>query len=404
MLNWLRRFNIFCFLDSCDYVMAPNRYDCLVAAGARDMFTSDSHDGLAAFIGRECEWKFGHLGYRLKNSLHHFSAVHTDSVGFAGACFFIPEVVIALKGSNVEIWAEEPIAIWQQINQQSVAQPASSQVMLQEKTDRETYISTVRRLQDHIRRGDCYEINYCIEFFNEQADIDPYSLYAQLSAVSPNPFAAFYRNDNSFLLCASPERFLAKDRHRLISQPIKGTIRRDLNDRDADDNLKELLRNSKKDQSENVMVVDLVRNDLSQVCKDNSVKVNELFGIYSFPQVHQMISTVSGEMRPDVSFEEMLKALFPMGSMTGAPKHRVMQLIDQYESSERGIFSGSVGYVDPLGDFDFNVVIRSLMYNTASKYLSCQVGSGITFYSDAEKEWEECLLKAAAIRKVLGDK
>ncbi|MGE5519249.1 MAG: chorismate-binding protein, partial [Candidatus Dadabacteria bacterium] len=147
------------------------------------------------------------------------------------------------------------------------------------------------------------------------------------------------------------------------------------------------------------MVVDMVRSDLGKIC--DSVKVEELFGIYTYPQVHQMISTISGELKKDISFSKIIEATFPMGSMTGAPKYRVMQLIDQYEESSRGIFSGSVGYITPTGDFDFNVVIRSIMYNSTTKYLSYKVGSGITIYCDAESEWEECLLKAEAIKKVL---
>ena len=149
------------------------------------------------------------------------------------------------------------------------------------------------------------------------------------------------------------------------------------------------------------MIVDLVRNDLTRICKEGSVRVDELFGVYTFPQVHQMVSTISGVIKEDVSFPQIIDAAFPMGSMTGAPKHRVMQLINEFEPSARGIFSGSVGYINPDGDFDLAVVIRSIMYNQSTQHLSYQVGSGITFYSDAEAEWEECLLKAEAIRKVL---
>lgn len=175
-------------------------------------------------------------------------------------------------------------------------------------------------------------------------------------------------------------------------------------DDEKDAENKNWLYNSAKDRSENVMVVDLVRNDLSKVCEDGTVKTDELFGIYSFPQVHQMISTVSGTLKKDVSFTDIIKATFPMGSMTGAPKKRVMELIEQYERTRRGIFSGAVGYINPDGDFDFNVVIRSIMYNEATDYLSYQVGSGITWYCDAEQEWEECLMKAAAIKTVLENK
>jgi para-aminobenzoate synthetase component 1 len=151
------------------------------------------------------------------------------------------------------------------------------------------------------------------------------------------------------------------------------------------------------------MVVDLVRNDLSKVCEEGTVQVDELFGIYSFPQVHQMISTISGKLKNNISFSEIIRATFPMGSMTGAPKRRVMQLIEQYETTKRGIFSGAVGYISPDGDFDFNVVIRSIMYNKSSGYLSFQTGSAITFYSDPQAEWEECLLKAEAMKKVFQD-
>jgi para-aminobenzoate synthetase component 1 len=270
------------------------------------------------------------------------------------------------------------------------------------RISREEYIRIIKQLQQHILRGDCYEINFCQEFFAEHVDIDPLQVYCSLSNTSPNPFAAFYKTGQQYLLCASPERYLKKEGERIFSQPIKGTSQRDLNDVGEDVKSKEHLYNSAKDRSENVMIVDLVRNDLSKICVEASVQVEELFGIYSFPQVHQMISTVSGQLRSDIHFIEAIKATFPMGSMTGAPKKRVMELIEQYELTRRGIFSGAVGYITPEGDFDFNVVIRSIMYNAASKYLSFQAGSAITFYSDPEKEYEECLLKAGAIKKVLG--
>jgi para-aminobenzoate synthetase component 1 len=263
------------------------------------------------------------------------------------------------------------------------------------------YIRIIQQLQQHILRGDCYEINFCQEFFASPVAIDPLQVYCSLSNTSPNPFAAYYKTGDRYLLCASPERYLKKEGNRIYSQPIKGTSQRNLQNEGEDIKNKEQLYNSAKDRSENVMIVDLVRNDLSKICEEASVQVEELFGIYSFPQVHQMISTVSGRLRSDIHFIQAIKATFPMGSMTGAPKKRVMELIEQYEQTRRGIFSGAVGYITPDGDFDLNVVIRSIMYNAAGKYLSFQAGSAITFYSDPEKEYEECLLKAAAIKKVL---
>src|SRR4030095_10669057 len=289
--------------------------------------------------------------------------------------------------------------IFEEIMQSNVATVLQNDpINIQQRVSKKEYIETIEQLKKHILRGDCYEINYCMEFFAENAIVDPLSVYEKLSKTSPNPFSALYKLEDKWLICASPERFLKKDGNKILSQPIKGTSSRFLKDDSRDKKSKEELYASEKDRSENVMVVDLVRNDLARVCKEGTVKVDELFGIYSFPQVHQMISTVSGELKEEISFSEIIRSTFPMGSMTGAPKRRVMELIDQYERSGRGIFSGAVGYITPENDFDFNVVIRSIMYNSSTKYLSFMAGSGITFYSDAEREYEECLLKAAAMR------
>ncbi|MBK5269686.1 MAG: anthranilate synthase component I family protein, partial [Bacteroidia bacterium] len=277
----------------------------------------------------------------------------------------------------------------------------SGNAKMQNRISKEKYISVVRQLKQHILRGDCYEINYCQEFFAEHSVIDPVAVYKKLSAVSPNPFSALYKMNDQWLICASPERFLKKRGNEILSQPIKGTSKRNVTDADDDKGNKDELLHSAKDRSENVMIVDLVRNDLAKVCEEGTVKVDELFGIYSFPQLHQMISTVSGELKENVAFSDIIRATFPMGSMTGAPKKRVMEMIEKYETTKRGIFSGAVGYISPDGDFDFNVVIRSIMYNAASGYLSYQAGSAITFNSDPEKEWEECILKAEAMKKVL---
>jgi para-aminobenzoate synthetase component I len=195
---------------------------------------------------------------------------------------------------------------------------------------------------------------------------------------------------------------LKKEGNRLISQPIKGTIRRGENEAE-DQLLRQQLRNDEKELAENMMIVDLVRNDLARSARTGSVKVEEMFGIYAFRQVHQMISTVTAQLKEAIPFTEAIRQAFPMGSMTGAPKIRAMELIDQYEQSRRGLFSGAVGYITPEGDFDFNVVIRSILYNAANHYLSFHVGSAITYDSVPEKEYEECLLKAQAIFRALID-
>jgi para-aminobenzoate synthetase component I len=265
---------------------------------------------------------------------------------------------------------------------------------------RDEYIEKLEVVLKHIQRGDIYEMNFCFPFTGN-GSIDPVSAYKQLCRNSPAPFSCFYRMKHNYLICSSPERFISKTGSTIISQPIKGTIKRGSNE-EEDEILKNSLRNSEKEQSENVMIVDLVRNDLSRIAKRGSVNVDELFGIYSFPAVHQMISTVSAEVRMDVTFSDILKALFPMGSMTGAPKIRAMQIINEQEEFNRGLYSGSVGYITPDGNFDLNVVIRSIIYNDELKKISIPVGSAITAVSDAGKEYEECLLKAKALLSVIG--
>jgi para-aminobenzoate synthetase component 1 len=327
--------------------------------------------------------------------------VNQPKEGFPPFYFFVPDTVFVLKGETLTCYAEDPEEKLQQLRAspplESGALPA---VAFQAAVPREEYLGTIRQLQQHIARGDCYEINYCVPFEGRAEGLDAATVYQRLMQASPNPFSAYYRLDEQYLICASPERYLQRQGGRLLSQPIKGTAPRAAGDALADRQWEEQLKSSAKDRAENVMVVDLVRNDLSRICTEGTVKVDELFGVYAFPQVYQMISTISGELRPGVRFSEILRATFPMGSMTGAPKFRVMELIDQYEKSGRGLFSGSVGYFTPAGDFDFNVVIRSIFYDAASGRICYKAGSGITTYSNPEAEWEECLLKGEAIRRI----
>ena len=400
MLNWANRFNIFCFLDNQDYSVQSHRYDCLLAAGAEEQISSGSLKELDAFVSKN-KWCFGHLSYDLKNALYGFRSRKQDKIGFPDFYFFTPRYLFQLKGQKLLIEGADCEQVYKEILNCDDIPARNQELSIQQRLTREQYIEKIQELRKHIIRGDCYEINFCLEFYAEDAQIDPLGTFQSLIAVSPNPFSALYKLGRRHLICASPERFIAKRGRRLLSQPMKGTSKRDLMNPEEDKALKRELQHSAKERSENVMVVDMVRNDLTKVCTGSSVRVDELFGVYSYSQVHQMISTISGELKDDVTFSKIIEATFPMGSMTGAPKYRVMELIDKFEDFDRGIFSGSVGYISPNGDFDFNVVIRSIMYNAETRYLSYKLGSGITFYSDPEKEWEECLLKGEAIKKVL---
>lgn len=408
ILHWSNQFEVCTFLDNHAYDSPYGALDCIAGVSPVSFIALDSVNAQAvdAFIQKHNgEWIFAHFNYEY----HSITQPNTKAnlTGFPLAYLYTPAIVIELTGNQVTIQSdtENPLTLFDQIRGFKVpvaeVKNTKSSTSIIPFISKATYLEAIQKILALIRRGDFYEINYCQAFEVEHLSAHPVEVYSNLMEVSPTPFACFYKNNNDYLLCASPERYLQKKGNQLISQPIKGTIKRNLHN-DADDKLQiERLQNSSKDKSENVMVVDLVRNDLSRICEKGSVQVSELFGIYSFPQVHQMISTVTGTLSSNTIFSEILEASFPMGSMTGAPKKSVMETIDALEPTKRGLYSGTVGYFNPAGDFDFNVVIRSIFFNSDTKKASYAVGGGITIYSDPEKEYEECLLKAAAIKKVL---
>jgi para-aminobenzoate synthetase component 1 len=277
---------------------------------------------------------------------------------------------------------------------------SEGKIEIKSRISKKDYLQKVDKIQEHIHKGDIYEANFCQEFYAENTRISPLHIYEDLNTISEAPFATFLKIDHQFLLCASPERYLKKEGPKIISQPIKGTAKR-FEDHLEDQKTATALSIDTKERSENIMIVDLVRNDLSKSAKKGSVQVEELCKVSSFKQVHQMISTVVSEIKEDVHLIDVIKDTFPMGSMTGAPKISAMKIIEDLEESKRGLYSGTVGYFTPSGDFDFNVVIRSILYDKEKKYLSFSVGSAITAKSSPEKEYEECLLKAKAMQFVL---
>ncbi len=404
-LQWANTFTVCCCLDSNQYADPYSQYDCLIAVGASEQIQEkpgDSFSKLREFYDKNRSWIFGLFSYELKNEIEHLQTKHSDELDFPDLFFFVPSYLIALKGEKIEIIIGDTSVIDLIKKIVIYIPPLKSNVKIERRFNRETYIATVKKLQEHIKRGDIYEVNFCQEFFAKNAIINPQTVYEALNSISPTPFAGFFKINEHYILSATPERFLCKRGSRLISQPIKGTAKRSENPTE-DEKIKADLKSSIKEQAENVMIVDLVRNDLTKSAVKGTVKVDELFGIYSFPQVHQMISTISCELDPNVHFIDAIKNAFPMGSMTGAPKIKAMQLIDQYERSKRGAFSGSFGCISPDGNFDFNVIIRSILYNGKTNYLSFQVGGAITYAANAEEEYDECLLKASAIMQVLGD-
>ena len=368
---------------------------------------NEDFNSIEKFHDGHKDWMLGFLTYDLKNEFEKLESHHADEIGLPLFYFFIPRFLILKKdgvwqaGFDDDSDSENDVRTFLKlVRMEDMEEEDMPEVKLISRVTHAEYVDVVRQIQHHINVGDVYEMNYCIEFYAQKLQVSPIQLYEKLNEVSPAPFSAFLKYHDKSLICASPERYLKKEGRRLISQPIKGTSPRDPNPFIDKANI-EYLKTSEKERSENVMITDLVRNDLSRVAHKGKVKVEELCGIYSFPQVHQMISTISAEMDEKYSWADSIRATFPMGSMTGAPKVSAMKLIEKYEVTRRGLYSGSVGYVTPEGDFDFNVVIRSMLYNQKKGYLSFMVGSAITALAEAEKEYEECLLKASAIMKVL---
>jgi para-aminobenzoate synthetase component 1 len=408
VLYWANQFDTCCFLDNHEYASNEHSYECLVGAGVLKSIktnTGSAFRQVKQFAAVNNDWLFGHFGFDLKNEIESLSSSHADYIQFPDLFFFVPEIIVELSKNKITLGLlnADHERILKEILE-FVPIPESKEIKITQinsRFSRKEYVDTVEKLRLHILRGDCYEINFCQEFFAENISLKPFETYWQLSKISPTPFGSFYKTGKKYLLCASPERYLKKKDKFLLTQPMKGTSVRNKSDLRLDNYYKEELFSSAKDRSENVMVVDLVRNDLSKVCKEGTVVVTELYGVYTFPQVHQMVSTISGIVDEQMDWVDIIEATFPMGSMTGAPKIKVLKLIEQYEKTKRGLFSGALGYVTPERDFDFNVVIRSILYNDDNRYMSYQVGAGITFYSDAEKEFEECILKSEAIKKVL---
>lgn len=406
MLNWANQFSILLFLDSNSYDDSYGRYECLLATGDEHSDKISSLDELGTAHTDTNDWWFGHICYDYKNELEpKLASAHAEVMGFPQFRFFRPQTVCYISRGQKELTIEtigvEPDSIYEAILSTPLVTdvPNIPSISFQKRINKEEYLQCIDTLRRHIADGDCYEINFCNEGFSSGVAIEPLTVFHALNRLSPAPFAAYYKSDSAYLMCSSPERYLHKTGNTILSQPIKGTIKRGGNE--AEDKLKkDQLYNSEKDRAENVMIVDLVRNDLARSCETGSVKVDELFGIYTYPQVHQMTSTISGKLKNDTGFADAIKYSFPMGSMTGAPKVKVMQLIEQYEHSRRELFSGTVGYISPEGDFDFNVVIRSLFYNSRIQYLSYQTGGAITYDSDPLQEWEEMRLKAWAMERI----
>ncbi|MCG2462910.1 anthranilate synthase component I family protein [Flavobacteriaceae bacterium F89] len=409
LLQWGQQFGEVMWLDGNGHKDPYSSFDALLAVEAHTSLRVDDQNGfeeLTKYQNEVGDWIFGYLSYDLKNEIEQLESHNYDGLDFPKLYFFRPKKIIRIIGDRVHFLYMKELKDEIEPDFRAISafpvgrQTNTSSINIKMRIFKDAYYNKVDQLLAHIHRGDVYEANFCQEFYAEDVVIDPAATYGRLNSISRPPFATFFRSGEMYLLSASPERYLKKEGSKVISQPIKGTARRAAGTSE-DTHLKMALACDKKERAENIMIVDLVRNDLSKGAIRGSVGVAELCQVYSYAQVHQMISTVTARVLPSKNPVEIIVETFPMGSMTGAPKVSAMKIIETLEATKRGLYSGAMGYFDPNGNFDFSVVIRSILYNADKKYVSYSVGSAITARSVPEREYEECLLKARAMREVL---
>ncbi len=420
LLTWAQQFDEIVWLDSNN----PNEnvssynlsdYDAVLAV---DMFSElkcnseNAFQQLKDFQQQADDYIFGYMNYDLKNDIENLHSNNFDGLFFPDLYFFQPKKIFFIKNNTVDVlylnsFADEIDSDIENIRHCERSEEISllkeigeSEIKIKLRIHKDEYHSKIDTILSHISRGDIYEVNFCQEFYAENSILNPLEVYQNLNEISTSPFATFLKLGDKYLLSASPERFLKRTKNIVVSQPIKGTIKRGKT-ASEDKKLKQQLKNDQKERAENIMIVDLVRNDLSRTAIKGSVNVAELCEVYTFKQVHQLISTIESKVTSETNSVNIIKSMFPMGSMTGAPKISAMKIIEELEETKRGLYSGAVGYFSPTGDFDFNVIIRSILYNESEKYVSFSVGGAITSKSIPEKEYEECLLKAKAMREVL---
>ncbi|MDV7186956.1 aminodeoxychorismate synthase component I [Lutibacter sp. TH_r2] len=409
LLNWTHQFKTAVWLDSNNYQQKHSSLDAVLAVGAFSEIKSNYKNAFAAlkkFQTKTNDYIFGYLSYDLKNDVEKLESHNFDGLHFPDLYFFQPKKIFLIKENTVEIkylnqFSSEIETDLRNIKLiKSQKSKVENNIKIKLRIHKDEYFQKINSILNHIHRGDIYEASFCQEFYSENSTINPVEVYQNLNQISKPPFATFLKLNDKFLLSASPERYLKKNGNTVISQPIKGTEKR-ANSKKEDSILIKELENNPKERAENIMIVDLVRNDLSRSAIKGSVKVDELCKVYTFEQVHQLISTISCKVKPSIHPVDIIKDTFPMGSMTGAPKISAMKIIEELEETKRGLYSGAVGYFTANGDFDFNVIIRSILYNKSEKYVSYSVGGAITAQSIPEKEYEECLLKAKAMKHVL---
>ena len=393
------------FLDSN---RKKNDYEFIFSYGKISELKSfdNSLEKLDNYINLVNDWIFGFISYDLKDEIEDLKSKNLKYFNTPNLSFFQPSTIWVFDGIILKALYFDEIELfddWDEINKIHISfdnNKSNLNVELKGRLSKEEYIIKIKDIKDRIKIGDTYELNFCFDFFNDNTKISPENTFKKLNKLTESPMSVYYKDQYFHVISSSPERFIKRNKKTIISQPIKGTKKRGATLQE-DVFLINSLKNSVKEKSENHMIVDLVRNDFSRIAKKGTVKVTELSKINTYKNIHQMVSTIEAQIENDMFFSTILKSTFPMGSMTGAPKIKTMKIIEEFEETSRGIYSGAIGYIDPDKNFDFNVVIRTIIYDDKLSKISVNVGSGITFKSVPEDEYEECLTKIDALKKSL---
>lgn len=413
LIQWGNQFEHVVWLDSNAYPDSDKTYEAILAVDASKVFQSDSPDALnelKEYRKANKDWLFGYLSFNAGATTNPQQNTDREEnlLEFPKLSFFHPRKIFFIKEDSIEIHyasdkESEIEADWKAINDVKVQDYLQNKPNLQvaSRLSKPEYLDKIQEIQAYIEQERITEINFCQEFYAHAKLENPLAVYQHLNEISKTPFASYVRMEEKHVLCASPERYLSNTDGRIKSQPIKGTAKRKektLEDR----KIRLSLETDEKEVTENVIITEMIVDELYEVAEEGSVQITELCKAYSFKQVHQLISTIVCQLKPELDGVDAIKATYPMGSMTGIPKNNTLEIIDAIENFDRGLYSGGIGYFAPNDDFDFNVVIRSILYNAKNEYVSFAAGGAITALSNPENEYEEVKLKVKAMEQVLG--
>ncbi len=396
-LDIVSQYEVCLYLDSNrDTQDRYTRYECIATAGLQDKceIFSDWQPAFNFVKQNKGKWIFFAFAYEAYNaplSLPYKPYTQPTAV------LWTPKYWITLS-KNEEIQSNNLPFFEQKVS--DLEKPVHC-IELQPVWTREDYFSRFNKVIHHIREGDVYELNLCQLFMANVPELNTLAVFKKIQNQTKMPYSAYWKYAPYTVMSTSPERMVALRKDTLIAQPMKGTQRKTS---ENDTKSKVLLQQSLKNRAENVMITDLMRNDLAKSCITGSIEVEHLFEVLDYGNVYQMISTIKGTILPEYHFLHAFYNVFPAGSMTGAPKKRSVQIIQELENSPRGWFSGSIGYISPFQEADSNVLIRSLCYNSDSQELLLHTGGAVVYHSDAVQEYEETLLKAERIRDILTGK